>query len=61
MKVQIKVFDKIITRTPKFIQFGNFQMAIVRYMYNDYLLKEWAGDEYLRGQETEIYTLGKKL
>lgn len=63
MKVRIQVEDKIITRKPKLVQFGNFQMAVVRYMNNDYLLdlKQWSGDEYLRGQETDLYSLGRKL
>ena len=33
-------------------------MAVVRYKNREYLLKEWEGDEYLRG-DIKDYTLGK--
>jgi len=40
---------KIALRTVYLEQFGNFVMAKVRYKNEWYLLKEWDGDEYLRG------------
>ncbi len=61
MKIKIKVEGKIIERKPKMIQFGNFVMAVVRYKNREYLLKEWEGDEYLRGNKKDYYTLGKEL
>ena len=51
---------KIVWRALKLQQVGNFVMATVRYNNCEYLLKEWNGDEYLRGMEP-IYTLGKNL
>lgn len=58
-KIKIKLDNgKIIERKPRFKQFGNFQMMIVRYNNEDYLVGD--GDEYLRGHK-DVYTLKKKL
>ncbi len=63
MDVKIKIDEgKTVYRTAKFTPFGNFVMASVRYKSHDYLLKEWDGDEYIRGvDEEKVYTLGRKL
>ena len=62
-KVTILLEDgEKIRRKVKLIQFGNFVMAVVRYKNEDYLLKEWEGDEYIRPEDMiEHYTLGRRL
>lgn len=53
---------KIALRKAYLEQFGNFVMAKVRYKNEWYLLKEWDGDEYLRGADIEKeYTLGRMI
>lgn len=61
MKVKIKVNNNVISRKVKLVPFGNFVMAIVRFKNEDYLLDGWDGDEYLRGQSQDIYSLGRNL
>ena len=61
-KVTILLEDgEKIRRKVKLVQFGNFVMAVVRYKNREYLLKEWEGEEYLRGNIKDYYTLGKEL
>ena len=61
-KISIQLENgKIINRKPIFHSFGNFIMITVRYNKNEYMLKEWDGDEYLRGETEKIYTLGKMV
>ena len=59
MKVKIKVDGKIITRSVKQEQFGNFVMNIVRYKNNNYLIGD--GDEYIREGYNQTFTLGRRL
>jgi hypothetical protein len=49
---------QIIKRVPKVIPFGNFQMLVIRYKNEEYLIGD--GDEYLNG-EPSLYILGRKL
>lgn len=59
MKVKIKLPDgTYIERKPRAVAFGNFQMLIIRYKNEDYLVGD--GDEYLHGIP-EYFTLGRKL
>lgn len=59
-KIKIQLEDgKIIERKPMFDQVGNFVQCLVRYDNGLYMLNEWEGDEYLRGDIKDYYTLGK--